>query len=419
MTLPERERGVDDWPQCDETRPCCKRCHIKNLECAYVKEDSRSPRASKGVALEQSSRDSKPPSPCDSPYECSAWNTGVRNPAGVPDAELARHYLTHTVRTLSRSSISESQSDVWRIFIPALALTCPVVRRGMLVLGAMSLHFDSTAVPTVRTDASWHTSKYSDAAEAHGVIFVRESRQKLQDLHRHAEFDASFACSRLLCLLGFAFFRAHRGNGVTLADSAAWTWLQLLRGVKATYVAILESGQGVAEMAVRDTVLKPLSTGRPLDTLAADIGPGYKHASFPFFTLSRHERFDALRTTLQESWLSLGDDKVRDLGSAIDLLWQVTEHVCSQEVHSLFRAILFWPDSVSKGFVDMLTNGCPPALAVYAHWLMLVVLVEDLWWVDNMGRSGIREIINMCSDADSDVRVLLRWPQLMLAMEDI
>ena len=203
--------------------------HIKKIECVYSKP-SYSPRESKAAAPGGSSKDSKSTTPYSSPCKCSPWTTSVRNPVGVSDAELAQHYLTHTVRTLSRSSIRESQSDVWRIFIPALALTCPVVRRGMLTLAAIWLHYDFAAAPAASTDSSGHPSKYSEAAEAHGMIFVRESRQKLQDLRGQAELDSSFACSRLLCILGFAFFRTHRGNGVSLADSAAWTWLHLLRG---------------------------------------------------------------------------------------------------------------------------------------------------------------------------------------------
>ena len=62
----------------------------------------------------------------------------------------------------------------------------------------------------------------------------------------------------------------------------------------------------------------------------------------------------------------------------------------------------------------MLVGGSPPALVVYAYWLMLMVLVEDLWWVGDMGRAGIREVNAECSDADCGVRSLLIWPQQML-----
>lgn len=55
----------------------------------------------------------------------------------------------------------------------------------------------------------------------------------------------------------------------------------------------------------------------------------------------------------------------------------------------------------------MLESGSHPVLAVYAYCLTLKVLVDDLWWVDDMGRAGIRDVIVICSDADRDVRSLL------------
>lgn len=330
----------------------------------------------------------------------------------VADAELAQHYLTHTAQTITDASIRKEHSNVWRIFIPAVAVVSLVVRRGMLTLAAICLHHDSAAVASGE-----HSSKYLEAAEAHGIVFVAESRQKLQDL-QPSEINSNLACSRLLCVLGFAFFRVHRRNGVTLSDRAAWTWLQLLRGVKVTFDAKREPNQDVDEIITKDMVPELPSDIRPYSPSAARRpGLSCNHPSFPFFRRTRRERFDALRATLHGDWLALGHQKTKDLGDAIDILHQVTEHVCSHEVHSLFRAMCTWPSRLPKGFVDMLTDGCPPALAVYAHWLMLVALLENLWWVGDMGRAGIRDVINLCSDASSHVRALLIWPQLILDTE--
>ena len=316
------------------------------------------------------------------------------------------------MQTFAETSIREEQSYVWRVFIPALALNSPVVRRGVLTLAAICLHYDSVAA-----DPEGYSLKYLEAAEAHGTIFVEESRQKMQDFHR-SEFEHVLACSRLLCVLGFAFFRSHRRNGITLVDRAAWTWLQLLRGETTIRVAKLRSSNDVDEMVVKDMLPELPLADRPCVPSAPYIGLSCEHPSFPFLRRSQRDRFDALRTTLHSSWLSLGDVKTGILGAAIDILYEVTEHVCSQEVHSLFRAICSWPGKIPKGFVDMLMNGFLPALAVYAHWLMLVVLVERLWWVGDMGRTGIRDIIDMCSDASPHVRALLIWPQLMLDSEE-
>jgi len=337
----------------------------------------------------------------------SPCTTSLRNLGSVRDIELAKHYLTHTVQTFAEGGICEDQSDMWRILIPAVALTCPVVRQGMLTLAAICLHYESSP-----DHSGEHCLEYLEAAEAHGKIFVKESRQKLQDFQKGLntqDQDSILACSRLLCVLGFAFFRTHRQNGTTLADLAAWTWLHLLRGVRTSYVAVVEAGRPVDEIFMKD--MTPQLCYHQLNPW---MDVGCKNPYFRYIQQSRRGFIDALRSTLHRDWSSLGDQKTEDLGAAIDLLHQVTEQICSQQLQSLLRTICTWPADIPRGFVDMLVGGSPPALAVYAHWLMLMVLVEDLWWIGDMGRAGIRDIIAICYDADRDVRSLLTWPQHML-----
>ena len=300
-------------------------------------------------------------------------------------------------------------SDMWRVLIPAVALTCPVVRQGMLTLAAISLHYESS-----RDQSDEHRLEYLEVAEAHGKIFVKESRQKMQDFQeglRTQDQDSILACSRLLCILGFAFFRTHRQNGTMLSNPAAWTWLHLLRGVKTSYDAVVEAGRPVDEMFMKD-MTPQVCHHQP--TPRSDVGR--QNLCFRYIQQSRRAFIDALRSALCRDWSSLGNEKITDLGAAIDLLDQVTMQVCSQQSQSLLRTICTWSAHIPKGFVDLLTSRSPPALVVYAHWLMLTVLVEDLWWVDDMGRAGIREIIAICSDADLDVRSLLLWPQHMLCV---
>ena len=319
------------------------------------------------------------------------------------DTELAKHYLAH----IAGSGICEDECDVWRILIPAVALTCPIVHQGMLTLAAIHLHYESSPA-----HSGEHSLKYLEVAEAHGKIFVKESRQKLQDFQgglNRQEQDSILACSRLLCVLGFAFFRTHRKNGTTLAHPAAWTWLHLVRGVKTSYVAVVEAGRPVDEMFMEDTIPQLC-----YHQLTPRMSVGCKNPCLRYLQQSRQGFFDALRSTLHRDWSSLGDQKTEDLGAAIDLLCQVIDEICSQQLQRLIPTICTWPAEIPRGFVDMLVGGFPPALAVYAHWLMLMLLVEDLWWVGDMGRAGIRDIIAICSDADPSVRNLLDWLQQML-----
>ncbi|KAL8821822.1 MAG: hypothetical protein Q9191_007235 [Dirinaria sp. TL-2023a] len=238
------------------------------------------------------------------------------------------------------------------------------------------------------------------------------SRQKLQDFQEGQnpqDQDSILACSKLLCVLAFAFFGSHRQNGTTLADPAAWTWLHLLRGVKTSYIAIIEAGRPVDEIFLKSMAPRVCS-----HRSTSQRNVRSKDLCLSFIQQSRQEVHDALRSTLHQKWSPLEDQEIEDLGAAIDLLYHVSERAYSQQPQSLLHIICTWAADVPRGFVDMLEGGSLAALVVYAHWLMLMVLVEDLWWVADMGRAGIREIIAVCLDADRELRSLLICPQRML-----
>ena len=362
-----------------------------------------SPPDLRGVDNHSDSQSVGSKSPQDPVGKDSPCTIKSRDLGGIRDTELAKHYLTHTVHTFARGGMS----DTWPIFIPAVALTCPVVRRGMLTLAAICLHHESSL-----DHSDDHHLDYLEAAEARGKIFVKESSQKMQDFQeglRTQDQDSILACSRLLCVLGFAFFRTHRQNGTRLSDPAAWTWLHLLRGVKTSYDAVVEAGRPVDEVFMKD-MTPQLCSHQEIPRMDVTC----QNPCFRYIQQSRRAFIGALRSALYRDWSSLGKEKTADLGAAIDLLDQVTEQVCSQQSQCLLRTICTWPADIPKGLVDLLIGGSPPALVVYAHWLMLMAVVEDLWFIDDMGRAGIRDIVAICSDAHRDVGSLLLWPQHML-----
>ena len=292
-----------------------------------------------------------------------------------------------------------------------MALTCDVVRQGMLTLGSLCSHYDSVA-----SLSKAHPRKYLVIAEAHGKVFVKESRQILQNFQEGdnpQNPNAILACARLLCVLSLAFFRTHRENGTTLADRAAWTWLYLMRGVKTSYTALLENGA-----LVDDIIIKDMRPGPCFDRPNARAKFICQHPAFSYVLDSRKERFDALWKTLYSDWSSLGEQETEDLNDAIHLLDEVTEQISSPLVQSLFRTICNWPVNIPTGFLNMLVDGFAQALAVYAHWLMLVILVEDLWWIGDMGRAGIRNVVTTPLCSAPNIASLLFWPQHLLEMVD-
>lgn len=317
-----------------------------------------------------------------------------------------QHFFAHTVESFAAASVRSEHCKLWKVVIPALAYTFLPVRLGLLTAGALCMYHDSLSEPLV-------ARKYFEAAESNGKRFVAESRWQAQRFDA-LEFDSILACSRLLSVLGFAFYRSHRASGVNLSDAAAWTWLHLLRGVKTVYTAILESDaeiDPVMSINMTPEILRnEVSRGTPTNGMQW-------HRKLPYFVLlqnTREERFEGLVAELNTRKADFSEQKANDLFSAILSLEKVTSHICVGEVHSLFHAICTWPGDISNGFMDMLLRNEPFALGVYAHWLMILVLAKDMWWFGDMGVAGIRETVSICSDSDPGVEAVLEWPKKTL-----
>lgn len=334
------------------------------------------------------------------------WSPGQEpwSIAGVSDMELARYYFAHTVDTFAATSTRPHQSDMWRAVVPALAYNSLAVRRGMLTLAAMDLYFHSA-------EDTKAAAKWLEVAEHHGEIFVRESRRQLREL-QPSEIDSSVACSRLLAILGLAFYHVHRANGTMLTDGASWTWLQLMRGVKPVNIAISEASRPIDPAFTIDLVPEVAFEG----SQAPPTGYMFMECSHPLLELVQRswpERLAALQQVLMlgETSQRLSRDDSRDLNIAVDILDKVSRHLFSGQMHSLFRTVMTWPAIIPKGFLDMLIRCSPVALAIYAHWLVLVILLDKCWWMDDMGREVIREVCDLLTDDESEIQLLLQWPR--------
>ena len=230
-----------------------------------------------------------------------------------------------------------------------------------------------------------------------------------------AKIDSAVACSRILSSCALAFFRIRRSNGLTLADSEAWTWLQLLRGVQTLHISIFDAGYQVHDIMARDMKPElPDATGAYSERPSGGYVNGYcSHPLFNIIKDSRQERFAVLRAGVRAN--ASEEDQAEVLMTTIDCLERVVDHICDGEMHSLFRAVVTWPGTFPQGYADILVNDLHPlALAIYAHWLVLVIMLENFWWVGDMGRSGILEIIATCSDTSPEIDQLLQWPRQVL-----
>ncbi|KAK3716131.1 transcription factor [Vermiconidia calcicola] len=406
--------------KCDEKRPTCGRCNASELQCTYKDQPSGAaltspPGTSEAAALSRTTTESPTADGAipESPFPCT--------PEGLPlvtDTELARHFLGHTVSTLiaynaiwageqSGNCASKGTLNIWRDFVPALAYSSVPVRHGMLAASAWCLHFHSG-----NRDAP-SAVDYRAVAEWHGYRALQGCRVQLENI-ASSNVDSIVVCTRLLSFLSLACFRIHRNDGFTLADAEAWTWLHMSRGVQTVQTTVLLSGHPLHPIVREDMKPTMVLRGRTKGAPPSGAGTCCQHALLHIVHATRIGSLPALRRLIADLEHVVAPEDTIDFLSAIDILQQIFDHVCSSNIHNLQRAILAWPVWVPQRVVDLVTSRNHLALLIYAHWLTLVVLLEDSWWVDDMGRSGIADIARRCANAEVWVKSLLEQPLKML-----
>ncbi|EME38837.1 hypothetical protein DOTSEDRAFT_180756 [Dothistroma septosporum NZE10] len=410
--------------KCDETRPQCLKCQNRQIACEYAsKEGAASPKLISSIAspfasngdtsqffdngesqhgrdisflelLEQSS-----------PVKCGSERS--HGHCAVRDTEIARHYLELAAPSLSRSSARSEQHWLWHVFVPSLAYVCPTARQGMLTIGAMSMHFAASdgGLPC--------SSSYLSTATVHGKAFVSQSRSQLCRLDPE-DVDSNTASARLLSVLAFAFLRQYRKDGIDIREERSWRWLHLLRGVNTVHTTMLKLQQNVNAEIKRD-MMPDLFPYAQLSTLPICSTRGL--LTLAYIRRTRTRRFRMLYAALYDGTLVFEGDAYSGALAALDCLARITDHICRwEEVSSLFRAVCMWPGSLANDFIKQLTRCYTPALIIYAHWLMLVALADDLWWIGDMGVAGIRAVVELIPKAEGKLLCLVGEPMQLMDM---
>jgi hypothetical protein len=309
------------------------------------------------------------------PESAGASDSGIESTASLPcgkpsflvalgttEAELSQHYLQHTAKAFDLSS--RRSQTFWQTVVPALAFEHRVVRFGMLTAAALCMRFDLKL-------NNQRALLYAQAAEYYGDQFVALSSRTLRALD-HGQAEVHMACSRLLTILGLAFARVYQvHSGVTIFDSVVWTWLHMLKGTMHLRKCYQDPRENETDyLFIDDDEL--VENGRRDD---------YKcNLHFPFIEATRRERFAAMYHAISAKPTRLDDHHACAVTSAISVLEEITDGLCSEQPVTLMRAVLLWPCRIPMDFVEILTNGNLLALSVYSHWLMLTVLVEEAWF---------------------------------------
>lgn len=161
-------------------------------------------------------------------------------------------------------------------------------------------------------------------------------------------------------------------------------------------------------------MIKDTEPSLPSPTFHSAEGVSCQHPLLPIIYNAKVENLASLRSAVYDGQATIGQENLNEVLSAVSLLHEIYNHVCSDHIWNLYRAIFTWPVRISREFVTLLTNNNVLALIIYAYWLMLVILVEDRWYIDDMGRTGILEIVQRCEGSEPALQSLLEKPREMI-----
>ena len=293
---------------------------------------------------------------------------------------------------------------IFRIMIPSLAYTSPRVRHGMLALAAMHQHLTSDT-----TGEDHNNDQYLQAGHHHGRIFVSSSAIELQTL-KLENLDEDLACSLLLTVLAFAWFRVRRAEGLRLSDVKAWSWLHMLRGTRTLFSCISQTDHQESSNVAR-TLMSPSNS--PSTPSAEDLGddsPLNTHQLIILHAIQTSQPVWSAKLNLHLSVHAeshgLAFPQLQALHAAIQDLGTSTIRLDPFNFSRTgpLQLLTSWPTRVSKSVVEMLSGCDKLALVVYAHWLMFMVLVRNTWWIGDMGAAGIRQVLSLLKGEDEEMQ---------------
>ena len=385
----------------------------------------------------------------------------------IADSTLLAHYLQRTSLTLSAASKSEKRAQVWRQGIPfvasrhqsvshAIAATAAIhisveclrpqqsARSGFQQLGGLT---SPTTTPQVDPELS--AKRYLHQATVHHGHCLRWYQDELRSLSEE-NADAVLACSALLLIYGLGYSQVERRLTKSSSPPAKMgapesqgqhmeldlTWINLQRGIKPVHHTAIERHH-----QLEGSVISPLleweeeelvpatevptssspstkpyvsSPSLPEHPLCSKI---FEQGGIALVQLQGHlESTRSPQDILREPVPSSSSDSLKFSLEALDMLQTVARRF-TETRGSSSRILVGWVSFFEDSFLRLLTEQDIFALAVYAHFLVYTILLEDLWWIGDLGVATIRDILDGVSVEERGYRQeLFAWPARTLEL---
>ncbi|OCK93414.1 uncharacterized protein K441DRAFT_638462 [Cenococcum geophilum 1.58] len=295
----------------------------------------------------------------------------------IRDLELMHQWTTSTYQTLT--SLEEVR-QIWKLTIPKMAFAHTYLMHEILALSASHLAY-------LQPD---HRHAYFMLATHHQNIAINIMRMELSSITSE-NCHALFVTSSLVALT--AFSSPDSVNPATPIDDLVDIFL-LMRGM-----------HGILKSAFEMIKEGPLGS-------ILDSGPAPPPTSLLLMLLSRLGELSTLLTTREP------DRDVRELCSvAISNFMETTALGITHTDDRELRVAFIWPIGVSMGFISLLRQRNGVALAILAHYCIILHTAEHNatrknWFLSGWGS---RIVESITSTVDPIWQDSVRWPMECIA----
>ncbi|KAK4185232.1 putative transcription factor [Podospora australis] len=376
--------------KCDERHPSCLNCISHGVECPFATQGGSA--GSTKAALPIPTR-SKPTAPCASckiraaipitPTTPTPASPG-EDPLPLLELELLHNFTLNTYATLAGDPTVLS---FWQGPVVQLGLKCDYIMRTVLAISALHLAYSADS------------EERRDSYTAQGILLHQKASRsavKFMNSLSSTEMDKDATASLFLFSLLTIYFalasprtRSHADGKLFFINETSFPdWTFLVTGGKSLSKVLGERGH--------DTILAPFLA------YGGDIWRQYR---------SKMEEKDSGEPPLAELRARI-NSTVRDEG-----LLQTYSHALDELELALVAmkppakpdvlAVMLWLWEVSDSLVPLLKVPEQEAVAIFAHFCILLKHHESTWWLQGWGDHLVRRAHAVL---DEEHRGWIEWP---------
>jgi hypothetical protein len=350
--------------KCDETRPICGTCRLRNADCEYPLIQHAS--SNTAVVLSRKAKSSpltdlpvsridvvtrRPDSGINTP-SVGALSSPNFGPVDFVDMKLLWFYTSATCRSFSGEGADQQplQETLQKAVVQS-AFESPFLMNTLLAL--TSLHMKNLGQDIAARKILYYC----------GMAF--EGHRKAITAARPETYGALLANALLLSLLASPALRRTGEPRLLLID-----WLLMWRGISS--VVDITGFESVASSGLSALFSRP------------EIQPHATSAAVPreLLTMLSHVTADAEASSNLHTY----HEALRCLGS-------LYHHLFEYGIDNMMvMRIATWFTLVPASFVALARAGKPRAMVMLAHYAAFLKLADSLWWLTGVGDSSIYDI---------------------------